>query len=152
MPPKLPVRHVRQEEASGCLAACAQMALEHVGVTTTQRQLNQLLTLTDAGVPASRIQVLIRFQVDVLYTSGSDVELRNLLDQNLPAVVFVFTGDLPYWSANIRHAVLVIGYDEDSVYLSDPAFEQAPQTVSWDDFLLAWSEFDYRYAVISKRR
>ena len=152
MPPPLPVRHARQEEAAGCLAACAQMALESVGVNITQQQLNQLFMLTDAGVPAPRLLLLSQFHVEVVYTSGDDVLLREILDQGQPVIVFVFTGDLPFWSTNIRHAVLAVGYDDEIVYLNDPVFADAPQRVSWGDFLLAWSEFDYRYAVIRKAR
>jgi uncharacterized protein YvpB len=53
-----------------------------------------------------------------------------------------------YWTYATDHAVLVVGYDEQAVYINDPAFEQAPQRVSRADFELAWLEFDYRYAVI----
>jgi len=34
------------------------------------------------------------------------------------------------------------------LYVNDPAFDGAPQTVPLDYFLLAWSEFDHRLAVI----
>ncbi len=95
MSPQLPVRHVRQEEASGCLAACAQMALDCIGVRTTQQELNRILLLTEAGVPASRIQLLNRFDVEVIYASGDDTALRAAVDQELPAIVFLFTGDCP---------------------------------------------------------
>lgn len=148
----LPVKHFHQEEISGCLAACAQMALDYIGVSVTQQQLNQILMLTDAGVPASRVRLLDRFNVEVLYASGDDSVLRRMIDQGKPIIVFVFTGDFPYWSANIRHAVLVVGYDDNNVYLNDPVFAEAPQFVSWGDFLLAWSEFDYRYACINLMR
>ena len=67
-----------------------------------------------------------------------------------PCIVFVRTGDLPYWSYATSHAVVVVGIDDDNVYLNDPYFEKAPQRVSHDEFLLAWSEFDYTYAVISR--
>ena len=59
------------------------------------------------------------------------------------------TDDLPHWTINIHHAAVVIGYDDMNIYLNDPAFENAPLEASWGDFMLAWSEFDYRYALIS---
>ena len=31
---------------------------------------------------------------------------------------------------------------------NDPAFPTAPQTISRDAFMLAWSDFDYLYSVI----
>lgn len=149
MPPLLPIRHVLQEDASGCLAACAQMALEFAGVSTTQRQLNRILGLTEAGIPASRVQLLAQFAVDVHYAAGDEAILQLELDRGTPVIVFLSTGDLPYWSANVQHAVLVVGYDDERVYLHDPVFGEAPQTVTWGDFLLAWSEFDYRYACLT---
>jgi hypothetical protein len=33
-------------------------------------------------------------------------------------------------------------------FVNDPAFPIAPHQVSIDDFRLAWSEIDYRYAAI----
>jgi uncharacterized protein YvpB len=66
-----------------------------------------------------------------------------------PCIVFLRTGELPYWQEDTGHAVVLVGMDEDVVYLNDPAFAQAPQRVSRGDFLLAWLEFDYDYAVIT---
>jgi uncharacterized protein YvpB len=124
------------------------MALAYAGVNVTQRQLNRILGLTDAGTPASHIQRLVRFSVDVNYAGADDAALRALLDRALPVIVFVSTGNLPYWSADVQHAVLVVGYDDQYVYLHDPVFGAAPQLVTWGDFFLAWSEFDYRCACI----
>ena len=32
--------------------------------------------------------------------------------------------------------------------MNDPAFDSAPISVPVDEFLLAWCEFEYKYAVI----
>lgn len=71
------------------------------------------------------------------------------IDQGLPPIAFLKTGDLPYWLANTSPAVVVIGYDDDTVFLNDPMFDEAPQCVDWNSFLLAWSEQDYFFALIS---
>jgi uncharacterized protein YvpB len=44
--------------------------------------------------------------------------------------------------------VVVVGFDDQAVYVNDPAFEQVPQRIPRVEFELAWMEFDYRYAVI----
>jgi uncharacterized protein YvpB len=88
--------------------------------------------------------------VDVLYASGDESTLRSALDRQQMVIVFLATGDLPYWSANVQHAVLLAGYDDEQIYLHDPVFPAAPQAVAWGDFLLAWSEFDYRYACLTR--
>lgn len=41
-----------------------------------------------------------------------------------------------------------MGIDETTIFVNDPAFADAPKSVAVDDFLLAWSEFDYRYGII----
>lgn len=130
------------------MAACTQMALQHIHIHQSQPQLNQLLGLSETGVPAARVRRLSRLGVSVIYTTGDETALRTAIDRGLPPIVFLSTGDLPYWQSNLRHAVLVVGYDDAAVYLNDPVFGEASQQVSWGDFMLAWSEFDYRYALL----
>ncbi len=148
MPRLLSVEHHQQVERAGCLAACAQMALQHIGVSQSQAQLNRLLGLTPAGVPSSRIQRLNGLAAKVVYTSGDETALKEAINRGIPPIIFVDTGELPYWKVRLRHAVLVVGYDEAQVYLNDPDQHIAPIAVSWGDLMLAWSEFDYKYALI----
>jgi predicted double-glycine peptidase len=46
---------------------------------------------------------------------------------------------------------VVIGYDGSDVWLLDPAAQSIPVTVTIDEFMLAWGEMDYRYAVLERR-
>ena len=144
----LSIEHHLQEERAGCLAACAQMALACVGVRQSQQKLNRLFGLKPEGVPSSRIVRLENLGVVVHYVVGDEQSLRAAIDRGVPPIVFLLTGDLPAWKVNLRHAVLVVGYDEHLVYINDPEFPVAPQKVTWGDFMLAWSEFDYRCALI----
>jgi hypothetical protein len=67
----------------------------------------------------------------------------------LPIIVFVNTVQLKsYWTSATYHAVVVIGLDAEVVYLCDPYFADFPKEVPRDEFLLAWLEQDYWYAVI----
>jgi predicted double-glycine peptidase len=66
-----------------------------------------------------------------------------------PVIVPLRTGELPHWSENIDHAVVVVGMDEHSVYLNDPAFATAPIQVPHGDFDLAWLEREEYYAVLA---
>ncbi len=106
------------------------MALQHIRVYQSQAQLNRLLGLMPEGTPSSR---------------------REATDRGIPPIIFVDTGDLPYWSVRLRHAVLMVGYDETQVLLDDPDQSTAPISVSWGDLMLAWSEFDYKYALLLAR-
>jgi uncharacterized protein YvpB len=87
-----------------------------------------------------------------------DVEtLWSRLTTGLPVIVAVRTDDLVHWIKRTDihdeekatdHAVVVVGLDEQTVYVNDPDFEQAPQMIDLDEFLLAWLERDYEYVVI----
>ena len=131
------------------MVACAQMALLHIGIRRPQSELNRLLGLTQAGIPAPRIRRLAELGAYVEYEIGDEHALRGAVDRGFPLIAFLITGDLPYWAISLRHAVLVVGYDDAIVYLNDPAFSDSPKHAGWGDFLLAWSEFDYRYAQIT---
>jgi ABC-type bacteriocin/lantibiotic exporter with double-glycine peptidase domain len=148
----LSVEHCRQTEQAGCLAACVQMALQHIGISQSQAHLNRLFGLMPEGTPSSRVQRLGAFGVDVVYASGDEIVLREAVDRGIPPIIFVDTGDLPYWAIRLRHAVLMVGYNEKNVYLNDPDQATAPVTASWGDLMLAWSEFDYKYALILSKQ
>jgi hypothetical protein len=80
---------------------------------------------------------------------GDTETLWSHLTTGLPVIVAVRTDDLPYWlnrtdipdeEKATDHAVVVVGLDEQTVYANDPDFEQAPQVIDLDEFLLAgWS-------------
>jgi ABC-type bacteriocin/lantibiotic exporter with double-glycine peptidase domain len=145
----LAVEHCIQESGAGCLAACGQMALRYVGIEQSQRRLNQLLGLTSIGVPYPHLKRLAQLGVQVVMDAGNQARIRQEIDNNVPVVAFLFTGDLPYWHDNTPHALVIVGYDGINCYVNDPAFSVAPQVVLWGDFLLAWSEMDYTYAIIT---
>ena len=144
----LPIPHRLQRSDGDCLAACAAMALDYCGVPSDYDRLLKLLGVKPYGTPGSRLNNLTDLGVQVRYAQGSLDELIDYLSSGQPCIVLVHTGHLPYWTCPTDHAVLVVGFDEQAVYVNDPAFEQAPQRVPRADFELAWIEFDYRYAIV----
>ena len=64
--------------------------------------------------------------------------------------LFKVTTWITYWKEDAQHALVVVGYDETNFYLNDPAFADAPKTVSIDEVMLAWLEFDYMYATVER--
>jgi len=147
----LPVPHHKQRSSSDCLAACAAMLLDFAGRPIAYHRLLKLLDITQFGTPARRITNLARSDLHVTYTQGSLTELETLIEYGTPIIVSVRTEDLPCWSFNTDHTVVIVGFVEQSVYVNDPYFENAPQTISRDDFYLAWIAFDHYYATISLR-
>ena len=144
----LPVPHHLQRSDGDCLAACAAMALDYWGVSSDYARLLQLLDVKPHGTPGSHVNNLVSLGVRVRYAHGTLNELLDHLAEGRPCIVLVRTSHLPYWAYTTDHAVLVVGFDEQAVYVNDPAFELSPQRVPYADFELAWMEFDYRYAVI----
>ena len=145
----LDIPHSLQEEEAGCLAASVQMALGYLGIHKTKADLNRLLGLTSIGTPYSNLRRLGQLNVTVTMQAGDETIVRGAIDENQPVIVFVMTGDLPHWLDNTSHAVVLVGYDETTVFLNDPAFDEAPQSVAWNEFMLAWSEQDFMCAFIS---
>ena len=144
----LSIPHHPQRDDGDCLAACAAMVLDHLSVSADYDRLLRLLGVKPYGTPGSRLNNLADLGVHVRYARGTLDELFDYLARGQPCIVLVRTDQLPYWTYATDHAVLVVGFDEQAVYVNDPAFEQSPQRVSHADFELAWLEFDYRYAVI----
>jgi hypothetical protein len=109
---------------------------------------NLLQTRKQLGTPASNILKLKQLGINVVYEQGTLNKLHHHLANNRPCIVFVKTGELPYWAQDTDHAIVVVGLDDEFVYLNDPAFPAAPTQVSHGDFELAWQERDEFYAVI----
>ena len=144
----LPVPHHKQNSDAMCLPACAAMALAYLGRELKQKKLAKLLGTTELGTMSSNITRLAALGLTVEYEEGSAIKLRHLLSQDIPCIVFLWTGNLSYWQINTPHAVVVVGMTEDTVLLNDPAFNDAPVRVSLGEFLLAWCEFEYKYAAL----
>jgi predicted double-glycine peptidase len=91
--------------------------------------------------------------LDVTLNSGTLGDLQLHLAQGYPPIVFVQAGELPHWRGRVsQHAVVVVHVDENAVYVLDPAADPNPIAVPLGDFLLAWSEMEYLYALIVRVR
>ena len=128
------------------------MALEFFGYTTSEAKLARRLGTQPFGTPAPNLQRLEKIGFEVIYESTTLARLRTSLESGFPCLVFVRTGNLPYWDEDTAHAMVAIGIDNEVIYVNDPAFDIAPQTIPLDYFLLAWSEFDHRCAVIRPKK
>jgi len=147
----LPVTHREQDETADCLAACAAMVLDYMGVLVSYERLLKLLRVQWFGAFAFNIRALEELGVDVIYKRGTLAELREHLSNKHPPIALVATSELPYWNESTLHAVVVVGIDDQDIYLNDPGFPEAPVKVSHGDFGLAWLERDELYAALMKR-
>jgi len=125
---------------------CAEFSVK---VTVAYDRLLKLLKIKAFGAAGQNLKYLTTLGVQVAYREGTLDELKSHLLNESPCIVLVRTTDLSYWSYGTDHAVVVVGFDEQSIYVNDPAFEAHPIPVSAVEFELAWMTFDYRYALIT---
>jgi len=146
----LPVPHHKQRERADCLATCAAMVLNYLGLSVAYERLLTLLRVKPYGAPGRNLMHLGELGLQVTYSQTSWEQLAQHIRNGQPCIALVRTSELPYWSFATDHAVVVVGFDDEAVYVNDPYFDEFPQRVPIGDFMLAWLEFDYRYAVISR--
>lgn len=102
------------------------------------------------GTPASRVRRFSSLGYQVTYEQTTLDQLRVYLDRQVPCIVFLRTGGLPYWDEDVPHAVVLAGIESTTVYLHDPAMDSGPMLVDLEAFLLAWSEMAYYCATIER--
>jgi len=125
------------------------MVLDYLHVPYTYPQLLRLLQIQVFGTWFRNIQFLQSLGLTISIGYGDIETLEMYLTVGLPIIVYVDTGFLTsYWSESTNHAVLVIGIDDESIYLNDPFFQAAPQVISLNEFLPAWIEQKQLYAVV----
>ena len=125
------------------------MALDYLGHRVDYPRLLKLLKIKPYGAPASNIRLLAALGLNVVYSKTDLGGLEAMLEAGHPVIVFVRTGDLPYWTYSTAHALLVVGFDEDRLYVHDPHSSDAPIAVPRHDFELAWLEREYYYALVT---
>ena len=128
------------------------MVLAHLGSSVPERRIARLFGGNELGTPSSRVQRLVRWGYEVQYGSSSLERLRATLSQGIAPIVFVQTEFILYWSTATRHAAVLVGIENDTLYVNDPYFENAPQSTSINEFLAAWIEMDEVAAFITKAR
>jgi hypothetical protein len=104
------------------------MVLAHYGQVCGEVELRSLLDTKPTGTRAGNLIRLSSSAFEVHLGSSNLVELQQVLANNQPAIVFVKTGFLEYWSMDIFHTAVLIGLDTTNVALHDPYFATAPQS------------------------
>lgn len=149
----LPVPHRLQRTDGLCLAAAAQMIFEYWNEPISESELIERLQIEiPIGTPFPMIERVRSRRILARLISLTDAQLRLLLSKGIPIICRLWTVMLPYWNEkDTSHVVVVVGYDDQYVYLNDPAFADAQKPVLWDGFLAAWEEYDRQAAVLQPK-
>ena len=95
MPQILSVPYHPQIADGYCLAACAQMVLHYLGISSDQAKVaRQLDVRPGVGAPASRIRQLAADSVSVTYDLGDWETVQALLVQKIPVIAMIQAGEL----------------------------------------------------------
>lgn len=142
-------RHRPQQQEDDCLVACCRMVLSYLGIEKSESWLWSRLA-TGAVTPFPKVEKLAE-ELGLLITVKRWGDLTTFvpaIESGLPVLVAVNAEDPQNWPYVGNHAVIVVGFDNQSVFINDPAHVNAPLAIEINTFLLAWSYRDYEYAVI----
>jgi ABC-type bacteriocin/lantibiotic exporter with double-glycine peptidase domain len=143
--------HRRQRRESDCLVACAEMALNHLGVQISYQHLAKILRARSSFTPFSNLQFLEALGLSVTISQGEVASFEPYLESGLPVLVSVQTVGWKHWGDEVtEHAIVVVGVDErnDVIYIHDPFFATAPIELPLLTFEIGWEEKGWQYAVI----
>jgi ABC-type bacteriocin/lantibiotic exporter with double-glycine peptidase domain len=124
------------------------MLLAYVDVNIEYGRLLRILNVRGFGTSGRNLRQAKQIGVEVIYREGSISILENIIASGRPCIALVQTEFLHYWTSASKHAVVVVGIDEERILLNDPAFIKYPMRVTKLEFELAWMELDFRYCLI----
>ncbi|MEK7082916.1 MAG: C39 family peptidase [Patescibacteria group bacterium] len=147
----LPVKPFQETLHAGmCGPASLKMVLEYYGVEKTEKELAELCG-TDSNLGTSdeglkRAAEHLGFTVEIKNNSTFD-DIGHWLDKKVPVIVNWFTrGRMDYDDSEVPdgHLSVVIGLDDEYIYLQDPEIGVL-RKISRDDFMKVWFDFTGEY-------
>lgn len=143
----LAVSHRPQRTQADCLPVCVQMVMAFLGVDRSYEGLLDLLETRPFGTPFRNLERLREIGLTVTISHTGLAEIADRLQDGLPVLAGVNTGELDYWEQAVDH--VVVGTDDESVYVQDPGLPSGPRAVPRTVFELAQLDFDNLCAVLS---
>ena len=143
------IKHWRQQRDYDCLIACCKMVLDYLGIQKDDHWLRRCLASGDV-TPFPNIDRLTSALGLITITAkwGQPATFAPYIESGLPVIVAVDTDYADLWPHVPNHAVVIVSFDNDIVYVNDPQLNEALLAVDIDTFMLAWSHRDFQYAVI----
>ncbi|MFQ6042884.1 MAG: C39 family peptidase [Candidatus Poribacteria bacterium] len=138
----LPVPHHPQEQKATCLPASFRMVLSYLGIERDELSLSWLFKTHAGGTPTDNFAAIEIPGIKIVAENMDLALVRESIQQGQPVVVYLYTEPLPYWNTSSAHAVVVVGYEEESFFVNDPMFPDAPKKIDVETFLEAWDMFN----------
>jgi ABC-type bacteriocin/lantibiotic exporter with double-glycine peptidase domain len=138
------VPHFIQSDDSLCGPACLKMVLAYWGFNISEKDLATACnhTYQKGCQDIDMIKAAQSYGFNAFIKNNSDIsELKRYVDHKIPVIVDWFCGDLPE-----GHSSVVVGVDNNNVYMLDPWVEDT-RIIPIDDFIRCW--FDFRETPIS---
>jgi ABC-type bacteriocin/lantibiotic exporter with double-glycine peptidase domain len=147
------LRHHQQEHSASCLAACVVMVLAHWQVELIESEVRRIIrTKPHSGTHPMNLISLGDLGFKAWPYEGTEYELRQRIASDEPVIVFLWTGVLQHWAnqegVDYLHTVIVVGWNDDVVFVHDPALPNAPIEITWSEFKDAWQYSRQMMAVI----
>lgn len=147
----LPVKPFQETlHASMCGPASLKMVLAYYGIEKSEQELAQLAsTDPDLGTSAEGIKKAaerLGFTVEIKNNSTFE-DIQAWLDKKVPVIVNWFTrGRIDYPESEVPdgHLSVVVGLDDEYIYLQDPEMGKLRQ-IARDDFMKVWFDFTGKY-------
>ncbi len=132
--------------ASMCGPASLKMVLDYYGVEKSEEELAKLCnTDPKLGTSAEQIKQVaenLGFTVEINNNSTLN-DIEQWIDKKVPVIVNWFTrGRVDYSESEVPdgHLSVVVGLDEENIYLQDPEIGKL-RTIFRDDFMRVWFDF-----------
>lgn len=133
-----------------CGPASLKIVLDYYGLVKSEQELTELTGTTsgmgtdDKGI--ARIAESLGFKT-VIKNESDFSDIENWLRKGVPVIVDWFTrgrADYPDSEVADGHYSVVVGLDDDSIYLQDPEIGEIRE-IRRDDFLKVWFDFSGEY-------
>jgi len=144
--------HHKQETDFSCVPACLKMLLEFFNIKVSESDLRLRLKTKPFGTHIINILSLGEsYGIQAKIEFWSLEELKAYLNNyKVPCIALVWTEHFAHWKQNCLHSVVVIGYNDESVIINDPNFEEKDYYIPFNDFISAWQVNDGLVVILRK--
>ncbi len=129
------------------------MVLAYQAIRVEEVVVCDLLRTDEAGTSLADLDTLLKQgfpHCQVRVEASSLDSLRQSLRDGIPPIAIVNTAPLrSYWQRACVHALVVIGIEEQIVFVNDPFFDDAPKRIPVTEFLAAWGVYGQFTIILS---